>query len=79
MTIRTATLDDLAEIVANDHQAVDERFATADLEPVTVKERSAWLHEHDAARLPIYVAEHNGAILGWRSLTAYPRRQRDST
>ena len=71
MTIRTATLDDLAEIVGIYNEAVEQRFATADLEPVTVQERSAWFHEHDPVSLPIYVAERNGAIAGWCSLSAY--------
>lgn len=71
ITIRTATIGDLAEIVAIYNEAVEQRFATADLDPVTVSERTAWFHEHDPASLPIYVAERNGAIVGWCSLSAY--------
>ncbi len=69
--IRTATIDDLSSIVAIYNEAVEQRFATADLEPVTVQQRSAWFHEHDPARLPIYVAERDGALAGWCSLSAY--------
>ena len=63
--IRTATIDDLPSIVAIYNEAVEQRFATADLEPVTVEQRSAWFHDHDSASLPIYVAERDGAMAGW--------------
>ena len=69
--IRSATLDDLAAIVAIYNEAVAERFATADLEPVTVEQRSAWFHEHDPATLPIYVADRAGAVVGWCSLSPH--------
>jgi len=71
VTIRTATIDDLSSIVAIYNEAVYQRFATADLEPVTVEQRSGWFHEHDPATAPIYVAEREGAVAGWCSLSAY--------
>jgi phosphinothricin acetyltransferase len=71
LSIRTATLGDLAAIVAIYNEAVAQRFATADLEPVTVDQRSAWFHEHDPATLPIYVADREGAVVGWCSLSAH--------
>ena len=70
-TIRAATLGDLAAIVAIYNEAVEQRFATADLEPVTVEQRLAWFHEHDPAGLPIYVAEQDSVVGGWCSLSAY--------
>jgi phosphinothricin acetyltransferase len=71
VTIRPATIDDLSSIVTIYNEAIDQRFATADLEPVTVEQRSAWFHEHDPASLPIYVAEREGTLAGWCSLSAY--------
>jgi len=71
VTIRTATIDDLSSIVAIYNEAVYQRFATADLEPVTVEQRSGWFHEHDPATAPIYVAEREAAVAGWCSLSAY--------
>jgi L-amino acid N-acyltransferase YncA len=71
VTIRTATIDDLSSIVAIYNEAIEQRFATADLEPVTVNQRSAWFHEHDPASLPIYVAERECAVVAWCSLSAY--------
>jgi L-amino acid N-acyltransferase YncA len=69
--IRTATIDDLSSIVAIYNEAVEQRFATADLQPVTIEQRSAWFREHDPASLPIYVAEREGTLVGWCSLSAY--------
>ena len=69
--IRTASVEDLPAIVAIYNEAIRERFATADLEPVTVEARAAWFHEHDPSTLPIYVAERAGAVVGWCSLSAY--------
>jgi L-amino acid N-acyltransferase YncA len=71
MVIRTASLDDLSAIVAIYNEAVDQRFATADLEPVTVDGRLAWFRDHDPTTLPIHVAEREGCIVGWCSLSAY--------
>jgi len=71
VTIRTAGIDDLPSIVAIYNDAVRQRFATADLEPVTIEQRSGWFHEHDPASLPLYVAERDGAVAGWCSLSAY--------
>lgn len=71
LTIRGATITDLPAIVAIYNQAVEQRFATADLDPVTVEQRVAWFHQHDPATLPIYVAERDGAIVGWCSLSAH--------
>lgn len=70
-TIRIATIDDLAEIVAIYNEAVAQRFATADLDPVTVDDRSTWFHQHDPASLPIYVAEREHSIAGWCSVSAH--------
>ena len=71
MIIRIASPADLADIVATYNEAVQQRFATADLEPVTVEQRRAWFDDHDPAQLPIYVAEHEGSVAGWCSLSAY--------
>src|SRR6185295_12980833 len=69
--IRTALLGDLPDIVAIYNEAVEERFATGDLRPVTTAERTVWFHEHDPSTLPIYLFEEEGAVAGWCSLSAY--------
>lgn len=69
--IRLATLHDLGEIVSIYNEAVRQRFATGDLEDVTVEQRLEWFREHDPAVLPIYVAESGGRAVGWSSLSAH--------
>jgi L-amino acid N-acyltransferase YncA len=69
--IRTASLDDLPAIIAIYNDAVEQRFATADLQPVTIDQRRAWFDEHDPSTLPIFVYEENGVLCGWCSLSSY--------
>lgn len=69
--IRLATLHDLGEIVAIYNEAVRQRFATGDLEEVTIEQRLAWFRSHDPAVLPVYVAECRAQVVGWCSLSAH--------
>jgi len=69
--VRLADRADLPAIVAIYNEAVADRFATADLEPVTMEARAAWFDAHDPHAYPIYVVEQDGAVAGWCSLTAY--------
>ena len=69
--IRNARREDLPAIVAIYNEAVADRFATADLEAVTVQARAAWLASHDEQSYPVFVAELDGVVAGWCSLSAY--------
>lgn len=69
--IRLASPDDLAAIVAIYNGAVEQRFATTDLRPVTVAQRTAWFDDHDPATFPIHVFEEGGTVLGWCSFSSY--------
>jgi L-amino acid N-acyltransferase YncA len=71
VTIRAATITDLPAIVAIYNEAVAQRFATADLDPITIADRSQWFHDHDPASYPIFVAEREGTVAGWCSLSAH--------
>ena len=66
-TVRDATEDDLAAIVAIYNAAIPGRTATADTEPVTVESRRAWLRERDVGRHPVWVCESEGRVVGWLS------------
>lgn len=74
MTIRDATDADLPAIVDIYNASVPGRLATADLEPVSVDSRRAWLHEHmHNPRRPLLVMDAgNGQIAGWLSFSDYP-------
>jgi L-amino acid N-acyltransferase YncA len=67
LAVRDAREADLARIVAIYNEAIPGRRATADTEPVTVESRVAWFREHAPARRPLWVAERDGAIVGWLS------------
>ena len=69
--IRIATAHDLPEIVDIYNKAVEQRFATADLRPVTVDQRRAWFDDHDPSAYPIHVFEEDRAVIGWCSLSSY--------
>jgi phosphinothricin acetyltransferase len=69
--IRVASESDLPAIVEIYNQAVEQRFATADLRPVTVDQRRAWFDHHDPASYPIHVFEQDQAVLGWCSFSSY--------
>jgi L-amino acid N-acyltransferase YncA len=69
--IRVATFDDLREIVSIYNEAVERRFATADLRAVTIDQRISWFHNHDPSRFPIYVFDSDRSVRGWCSLSSY--------
>jgi len=71
MRIRVAELDDLPAIVEIYNQAVPSFRSTARTAPVTVADRKTWFHEHEPQKHPIFVAELNGCVIGWCSLSIY--------
>jgi phosphinothricin acetyltransferase len=71
MAIRDARAADLAGIVAIYNEAVPGRRATADTEPVPVESRTAWFREHTPERRPLWVMEHEGAVVGWLSFQSF--------
>ena len=71
MIIRPATSKDYSEIVKIYNHAVDEKFATADTEHVSVDSRKDWFTQHSSETYPIYVAEENREVIGWCSLSPH--------
>jgi L-amino acid N-acyltransferase YncA len=71
MIIRPSTTKDLNDIVKIYNHAVDEKFATADTEHVSLESRKDWFAQHSSETYPIYVAELNGEIIGWCSLSPH--------
>jgi L-amino acid N-acyltransferase YncA len=64
---------DAAAIAHIYNEAILTTVATMDTEPKTVEERTQWLQSHDE-RHPILVAELDGAVVGWASLTEWSDR-----
>ncbi|MBI5950465.1 MAG: N-acetyltransferase [Chloroflexi bacterium] len=71
INFRTAELVDLPAIVEIYNQAVPTHRSTANTTPVTVEGRKAWFYEHDPDQHPIFVAEVDGQVVGWCSLSVY--------
>lgn len=69
--IRIARREDLPGIVAIYNQAIPSRRSTPDLTPVTVADRTAWFEQHEPDKHPIFLAEVDGRLAGWCSLSAY--------
>jgi L-amino acid N-acyltransferase YncA len=69
--IRIASWNDLPEIIGIYNEAVEQRFATADLRPVTIDQRVNWFRDHDPSIFPIYAFEAEHSVRGWCSLSAY--------
>jgi phosphinothricin acetyltransferase len=71
LTIRDAREADLARIVSIYNEAIPDRRATADTEPVSPESRAPWFREHTPERRPLWVAERDGVIVGWLSLQSF--------
>jgi phosphinothricin acetyltransferase len=71
LIIRTARPSDLARINAIYNQAVTTRKATGDLQPLSLSEHEAWLEDHPEESSPVLVAEEDGRVLGYNSLSFY--------
>ena len=73
--IRPAERRDAAAIAAIYNQAVVNSTATFDTAAETTAEREAWLDEHTAPQHPVLVAERDGHVVGWASLSRYSDRR----
>ena len=71
MIIRNFSINDLGAIVKIYNHAVDEKFATADTQYVTIDSRKEWFAQHSPITYPIYVVEENSKVVGWCSLSPH--------
>ncbi len=72
-TIRPAKLADLPAITIIYNEAVLTTDATFDTEPKTGAEQEAWFARH-GLRNPVLVAESDGTVVGWASLSEWSTR-----
>ena len=73
VTIRRAALSDAAAIAEIYNEAILTTTATFDTEPKSIEERRRWLETHDH-RHPVVVAEFDGTVVGWASLSRWSDR-----
>ena len=71
--IRTATLQDLEAVNAIYNHYVIHSTTTYQMEPETAQDRRTWFEAHGPTH-PVTVAETQGEILGWASLSPFHRR-----
>jgi phosphinothricin acetyltransferase len=71
--IRPATISDLQAITDIYNEAILNTTATFDTETKSVEQQKGWFNNHDAKH-PIIVAEENGIVTGWASLTKWSDR-----
>jgi len=71
--IRRAKLKDLDEITEIYNEAILKTVATFDTEIKSLEEQKIWFKDH-GPKNPIIVAEHEGIIVGWASLSKWSDR-----
>ena len=73
LRIRRAGEPDVPAITEIYNEAVRTTTGTFDTEPRSISDRRAWFRSHDS-RHPILVAESEGSVVGWGSLSAWSDR-----
>jgi phosphinothricin acetyltransferase len=71
MLIRLAQIDDLPAIVDIYNQSIPSQQSTGDTQPLRVEDRMTWFAEHRPEEHPTFVAEVDGQVAGWCSLSPY--------
>jgi len=73
-TIRLATAADLPAINDIYNHYVLHCTCTYQTEPETLTDREAWFREHSPDKYPVIVAEIDGRVVGWGSLSKFRPR-----
>ena len=73
LRIRDATEKDISAIWDIYCDTVVNSVATLDTEPPSLERQTEWFRRH-GGRFPVLVAEHDGAIFGWASLSVWNDR-----
>ena len=73
MRIREARIEDVDAVTQIYNDAVLNTVATFDTQPKTISDQERWFTEHDSKN-PILVAEEDGLVLGWASLSRWSDR-----
>ena len=72
--VRLAGDGDLVAINEIYNYYVPRSTCTDQLEPETIEARTTWFREHDPHKYPVVVAEADGEVVGWGSLSKFRER-----
>lgn len=75
MNIRTAEINDLNEILDIYNYEVENGISTLDLHKKTYDEQKIWFDAHNKENHPLIVAEKDGRVLGYASLSPYREKE----
>lgn len=73
LTIRPAKVEDLDAITEIYNDAILNTVATFDTEPKTLEEQKVWFANH-VFTYPVLVAEQDGLVVGWASLSKWSEK-----
>lgn len=73
MIVRLATEKDVPAITEIYNEAIKTTVATFDTETKTVENRMIWFSQH-SEKLPVWVCEDNGTVIGWASISLWSDR-----
>lgn len=73
LIIRDAAQKDLHEILFIYNEAIEKTVATFDTEPRSFEKQQAWFKDHGPSH-PVIVAEQDGKVIGWASLSRWSDR-----
>jgi phosphinothricin acetyltransferase len=71
LVYKNAVLEDLPAIVEIYNSTIEGRMVTADTEPVSIKSREDWFHEHEPLRRPLWKVMMNENMIGWVSFQSF--------
>ena len=75
MLIRKAEQKDLQELLEIYNYEVVNGVSTLDLNPRTLEDWQIWFDRHNVANHPLYVAEAEGRVAGYSSLSSYREKE----
>jgi phosphinothricin acetyltransferase len=73
LVIRKAILSDLEKITEIYNEAIQKTVVTFDIKIKNYEEQKKWFKDH-GKKNPILVAEQDGIVIGWASLSNYSKR-----
>jgi len=73
--IRRAELKDLEALLAIYNDEVEHGVATFDLHPKTLAQWRVWFDQHNIDNHPLIVAEIDGVVAGYASLSSYREKE----